>query len=68
MRNGIPTIYWIFRWLWSALHLMILGILLTWFLVWAFTDHQGADALSAWLTWIENIRYILSNLLPFPWG
>ena len=67
MKNGLPTIYWAFRWGWSALHLVILGILLTILLVWAFTDHQGADAIMRWWAWIDRIRYTLSHVLRYPW-
>lgn len=67
MKNGIPAIYWVYRWAWSVLHLAILAILAILLLVWAFTDNQGAEALSGWLRWISNLRYTLSNLIPFPW-
>ena len=68
MKDGIPTIYWVFRWGWSILHLAILVILLILFLVWALTNHQGADAFSGWLGWINNLRRTLSSLIPYPWG
>jgi hypothetical protein len=67
MKDGIPTIYWVFRWVWSILHLLILAALATSFFLWAFTDHQGADAFAAWLSWINNLRYVLSHLLAYPW-
>lgn len=68
MRDGIPTIYWAFRWAWGVLHLAILGLLLAGFLSWAFTGGNGARTFTAWLHWIEALRYTLSNMLPYPWG
>lgn len=67
MREGIPTIYWAFRWGWSVLQLAILAVLLESFIVWAVTDNQGAEAFSSWLGWIEHLRNTLSSLLPYPW-
>ncbi len=68
MKDGIPSIYWLFRYGWSVLHLSILGFAAVALIIWAFTDHQGADAIGGWLGWINNLRRTLSNLLPFPWG
>ena len=68
MKDGIPTLFWLFRWCWSGVHLIILGVLLAVFLMWALTDNQGADALDAWLRWIESLRDALTDLMPYPWG
>ncbi len=68
MRQGIPTSYWLFRWAWSALHAAILVALLAAFLIWALTDQQGAKALSGWFNWIEQLRRLLSSLIPYPWS
>ncbi|OYN93383.1 hypothetical protein CGZ95_18645 [Enemella evansiae] len=67
MRDDIPAIYWFFRWGWSALHLIVLGLIVVTFFSWALTDHQGAQAFAAWLTWIDSVRRTLSTLLSYPW-
>jgi hypothetical protein len=68
MRDGLPIVYWAFRLGWSVLHLTILAAALIAFLVWALTDHQGADAVAAWLGWIGRVRAALGNLIPYPWS
>lgn len=67
MKDGIPTAYWVFRYSWSVLHLIILLVLVGALVVWAVTDGQGARALHNWFTWINDVRYSLSDLLPYPW-
>ena len=52
MKNGIPTLYWIFRWSWSLVHL---------------TDNHAIDALTDWLNWSESLREYLSGLVRYPW-
>ncbi len=67
MKDGIPGIYWVYRWSWSALHIGLVILALVLLLVWAFTDNQGVEAVTTWLRMIDHLRYILSNLIPFPW-
>jgi len=68
MKDGLPTLYWVFRWGWSALHFVVLAVIVMLVIVWALTDNHGANAFSAWYGWIDNMRWALSHLLPFPWG
>ena len=62
-----PDTYGVFRWLWSLSHVLIFGALLYIFINWAITDHQGINALNAWLDWCESLRKTLSGLLHYPW-
>lgn len=67
MNNGIPTLYWIFRWSWSLVHLIILGVFAYLVLDWALTDNHAIDALTDWLNWSESLREYLSGLVRYPW-
>ena len=68
MKDGLPTIYWFFRWGWSALHLFILAALATAFFVWARTDFNLLNALNFWVRWIDDLRRFLGDLIPYPWS
>lgn len=67
MRNGIPTIYWTFRYAWSAVHIVLL-IILAWLLAsYLLEDARGQQLFDQWYAWAQNIRAQLSSLIPFPW-
>ncbi|MDR1394382.1 MAG: hypothetical protein LBJ62_10570 [Bifidobacteriaceae bacterium] len=67
MKDGLPLTYWVYRGVWSGLHLALVVLALVLLLVWAFTDSQGLEALTAWRDGIESARRGLSSLLPYPW-
>lgn len=67
MKNGLPAIYWTFRYAWSVAHIVLVAIIALSFLGWAFTDNQGADAFNAAYYWLDDLRYTMSRLIPFPW-
>ena len=67
MKQGLPALYWCFRWLWSTLHLMMLLAFLGFFLWWALTDNHAADTFVALMHNLNDIRRTLSSIVPFPW-
>lgn len=66
MKNGIPTIYWVFRWIWSGLQVSIVVLLAIAFVLWAASD-SGIQFFESWLSWIQNVRQSLSRAIPYPW-
>jgi uncharacterized membrane protein YhdT len=67
LRNGIPAIYWTFRYAWSAVHIVLL-IILAWLLTaYLLEDGRGQELFDQWYAWAQNIRVQLSSLIPFPW-
>ena len=67
MRKGLPALYWYFRWLWSAAHLMMLLAFLGFVIWWSLTDNRAADTFVALMNNLNDIRRTLSALVPFPW-
>ncbi|WP_157561362.1 hypothetical protein [Mycobacterium sp. E802] len=68
MKNGLPGIYWSFRYAWSVAHLVmvvILGLSLT---VWLLDDGRGAELFNAGYYWVQDVSNQLASLVPFPWG
>jgi hypothetical protein len=66
MRNGIPTAYYLFRTVWSVMHLVMLAALLA-VILWSIYDSQGVRFLSAWWKISASISATIFHALPFPW-
>lgn len=67
MKNGIPGIYWSFRYAWSAAHLVMVAILFWSLAVWLLTDGRGAELFDTGYYWVQDLSYRLASLVPFPW-
>lgn len=67
MKEGLPTLYWGFRWFWSTAHLMMLLAFLGFSLWWALTDNHAVDAFIALMNELNGVRRSLSSIVPFPW-
>ena len=67
MRNGIPIAYYLFRTVWSVMHLVMLAALLVTVILWAIHDGQGVSFISAWWTMSISISATIFHALPFPW-
>ena len=67
VKEGLPALYWGFRWFWSAAHLMMLLVFLGFFLWWALTDNHAVDAFVALMNELNGVRRSLSSIVPFPW-
>ncbi len=67
VKEGLPALYWGFRWFWSAAHLMMLLVFLGFFLWWALTDNHAVDAFIALMNELNGVRRSLSSIVPFPW-
>lgn len=67
MKNGIPSVYWTFRYVWSVAHLVmvvILGIVLA---AWLLEGGRGVEMFNAAQYWVQDMSYQLESLVPFPW-
>jgi hypothetical protein len=67
MRNGIPIAYYVFRTVWSVMHLVMLAALLVAMILWSVHDDQGARFISAWWRMSLSISATIFHALPFPW-
>lgn len=67
MNNGIPTIYWSFRYAWSIAHLVMVLALVVSLAVWLLQDGRGAYMFDVAYYWVEDLSYKLASLVPFPW-
>jgi hypothetical protein len=67
MKDGIPNIYWSFRYAWSAAHLAMVAILFISLAVWLMTDGRGAELFDTGYYWVQDLSYQLASLVPFPW-
>ena len=67
MKEGLPALYWGFRWFWSTAHLMMLLAFLGFSLWWALTDNHAVDAFIALMNELNGVRRSLSSIVPFPW-
>lgn len=67
MRNGIPAIYWTFRYVWSVVHVALLVTLSVLLTVYLLEDGRGAQLFYDFWAWADQIRHQLSALIPFPW-
>ncbi len=67
MKDGIPGIYWSFRYAWSVVHLTMVAILILVLAVWLLTDGRGAELFNSGYWWVQNLSHDLATLVPFPW-
>lgn len=67
MRNGIPSIYWTFRYAWSVVHVALLVTLSVLLAVYLIQDGRGEQWFTDFYRWADEIRASMSSLIPFPW-
>lgn len=67
MRNGIPIAYYVFRTVWSVMHLVMLAALLVAVILWSVHDDQGLRFISAWWRMSISVSATIFHALPFPW-
>ncbi|WP_131806267.1 hypothetical protein [Mycolicibacterium conceptionense] len=68
MKNGIPSIYWSFRYAWSIAHLVMVVVLGVSLAAWLIEDDRGAQMFNTGYYWVQDLSYQLASLIPFPWG
>ncbi len=67
MRNGVPTLYWVARWVWCGVHLVVVALAVAAVGVWAVTDRNGLDVLDEALFWVRRVSDTLGSLVTYPW-
>lgn len=68
MKNGIPDVYWGFRYAWSAVHLLMVLILAVWLAAWLLHDNRGADIFNDAYVWVQDLSDQLASAVSFPWS
>lgn len=68
MKNGIPSIYWIFRYAWSVVHVVMVVVLGLVLAVWLLQDGRGAEMFDVAYYWVQDLSNQLAALIPFPWS
>lgn len=67
MRNGLPSVYWSFRYAWSAVHLAMVGLLVLTVAVWLLKDGNGIELFYTGYYEVQYLSDSLASLVPFPW-
>lgn len=68
MKNGLPSIYWSFRYGWSIAHLVMVVVLGVAIAAWLADDGRGIEMFDYAYYWVQDLSYQLASLVPFPWG
>ncbi|WP_244928752.1 hypothetical protein [Nocardioides sp. W7] len=66
MRHDIPIIYWIYRNIWTGIHLAIVTALAIVAITWAQGDTAERLFTDA-SNWTLDVQYAVSSAVPFPW-
>lgn len=67
MRNGVPIVYWVYRNIWTGVHLAIVVVVVVLAIGWA----QGETAEGMYTEvadWTLNLQHTVASAVPFPWG
>jgi hypothetical protein len=68
MRNGIPGAYWLYRVLWSLLHVVLAAAALVAVVAWWIQDSNGVHMLAGFWNGLSAVQSAIANAIPFPWG
>lgn len=68
MKNGIPSIYWTFRMVWTFAHFLIVAAAAAVLLTWALTNHNAERAFEPAKDNVLELQQRVSNIIPWPWA
>lgn len=68
MKNGLPGIYWSFRYAWSAMHVVLVLLLTSVLTMYLVRDGRGADLYDEAFFRLTDVSNQLASLVPFPWS
>lgn len=68
MKDGIPAIYWTFRYAWSVAHLVMVALLGITLAAWLLEGNRGVEMFNYGYYWVQDLSYQLASLVPFPWS